>query len=168
MRRKSNVVSLIAGFFSSIFAFLGIVTCCGLPIIAGALAWLGIGASQLEFFARYQIWFIAIAVIALLFGFYQLYFRAKKNQNKKECCSNENESKNNKHVFQKILLWSATLILILLFVFNISQKELKTATQNNQEIQKDNISTPSCCLGSTQNNQEIQQDSITTTSCCPE
>lgn len=117
MRRKSNVISLIVGFFSSIFAFLGIVTCCGLPILAGVLAWLGIGASQLEFFARYQIWFIAIAVIALLFGFYQLYFRSKKNQNKKECCSstNENEkgSKKNKHVFQKILLWSATLILIL-------------------------------------------------------
>lgn len=63
MRRKSNVVSL---------------TCCGLPILAGVLAWLGIGASQLEFFARYQIWFIAIAVIALLFGFYQLYFRERQ------------------------------------------------------------------------------------------
>lgn len=107
MRRKSNVVSLIVGFFSSIFAFLGIVTCCGLPILARALAWLGIGASQLEFFASYQIWFIAIAVIALLFGFYQLYFSPKKNQNKKECCSNANELKNKK-VFQKILLWSAS------------------------------------------------------------
>jgi len=78
MRRKSNVVFLLTGFISSIFSFLGIVTCCGLPIIAGALAWLGIGASQLEFFAKYQIWFIAIAVIALLFGFYQLYFNVKK------------------------------------------------------------------------------------------
>ena len=32
MRRKSNVVSLIVGFFSSIFAFLGIVTCCGYAV----------------------------------------------------------------------------------------------------------------------------------------
>lgn len=144
MRRKSNVVSLIVGFFSSIFAFLGIVTCCGLPILAGALAWLGIGASQLEFFARYQIWFIAIAVIALLFGFYQLYFRAKKNQNKKECCSNENVLKN-KNVFQKILLWTATLILLLMLVFNKREQEFKTSNQNNQEIQQDTVITPSCC-----------------------
>lgn len=144
MRRKSNVVSLLTGFISSIFAFLGIITCCGLPIIAGALAWLGIGASQLEFFAKYQIWFIAIAVIALLFGFYQLYFNAKKNQNENECCSNKNELKNKK-VFQKILLWSATVILILMFVFNKSQKEIKTSVQKNQEIQQDSIKTPSCC-----------------------
>lgn len=144
MRRKSNVVSLIVGFFSSIFAFLGIVTCCGLPILAGALAWLGIGASQLEFFASYQIWFIAIAVIALLFGFYQLYFRTKKNQNKKECCSNENEIKS-KNVFQKILLWTATLILLLMLVLNKREQEFKTSNQNNQEIQQDTIITPSCC-----------------------
>lgn len=144
MRRKSNVVSLLTGFISSIFAFLGIITCCGLPIIAGALAWLGIGASQLEFFAKNQIWFIAIAVIALLFGFYQLYFNAKKNQNENECCSNKNELKNKK-VFQKILLWSATVILILMFVFNKSQKEIKTSVQKNQEIQQDSIKTPSCC-----------------------
>lgn len=144
MRRKSNVVSPIVGFFSSIFAFLGIVTCCGLPILAGALAWLGIGVSQLEFFARYQVLFIAIAVIALLFGFYKLYFRAKKNQSKKECCSPKNELKN-KNVFQKILLWSATLLLILMLIFNKSQQELKTSSQNKQEIQQDSIKTPSCC-----------------------
>lgn len=144
MRRKSNVVSLLTGFISSIFAFLGIITCCGLPILAGALAWLGIGATQLEFFAKNQTWFIAIAVIALLFGFYQLYFRAKINQNKNECCSNENELKNKK-VFQKILLWSATVILILMFVFNNSKKEFKTSVQKNQKIQQDTITTPSCC-----------------------
>jgi len=144
MRRKSNVVSLIVGLFSSIFAFLGIVSCCGLPILAGALAWLGIGSSQLEFFARYQVWFIAIAVIALLFGFYQLYFRVKKNQNKKECCSDGNELKA-KNIFQQVLLWSATLVLILMFVFNKSQREFKTSTQNSLEIQQDSIPAPSCC-----------------------
>lgn len=57
---------------------------------------------------------------------------------------------------------------ILMFVFNKNQKELKTSTQNNQEIKQDDNTTPSCCPGSPQNNQEIQQDSITKTSCCPE
>lgn len=144
MRRKSSVVSLIVGFFSSIFAFLGIVTCCGLPILAGGLAWLGIGASQLGFFAKYQLWFIIITIIALLFGFYHLYFKAKRIQNRNECCSGVNGLKQKK-IFQKILLWSATIILILMFALSKSQKAFNTSNQANQENKKDGVTTPSCC-----------------------
>lgn len=75
MSKKSVVGTTSVGILSSILAFLGVVSCCGMPIIAGILAWLGIGASQLSFFAEYRSLFIGIAIVALLFGFWQVYFK---------------------------------------------------------------------------------------------
>ena len=49
---------MIASVISPLLALLGVISCCGLPILAGILATLGIGASQLSFFAEYKGWFI--------------------------------------------------------------------------------------------------------------
>ena len=38
MSDKKTIWSVIAGILSSVFAFLGIVSCCGMPILAGVLA----------------------------------------------------------------------------------------------------------------------------------
>ena len=56
MSDKKTIWSVIAGILSSVFAFLGIVSCCGMPILAGVLAALGIGASQLSFFADEKVY----------------------------------------------------------------------------------------------------------------
>lgn len=45
MSNTKTIWSVIAGLLSSVFAFLGIVSCCGMPILAGVLTALGIGAS---------------------------------------------------------------------------------------------------------------------------
>ena len=50
MNQRKTIWATVAGIFSSILAFLGVVSCCGMPILAGILATLGIGASQLRFF----------------------------------------------------------------------------------------------------------------------
>ncbi|OQA86291.1 MAG: hypothetical protein BWY27_01160 [Bacteroidetes bacterium ADurb.Bin234] len=150
MKRKCKLVPIIIGFFSSILAFLGIVTCCGLPIIAGILAWLGIGASQLSFFAEYRIWFIIIAIVALLFGFYQVYFNSKKvpcceTQDKNICCSDSTKSKSKKksRLFEKIILWSGTVFIVIMFIVSNHEKKSTTMPQNSEEIQRDSVST--CC-----------------------
>ena len=44
MSKKSVIGTTSVGVFSSILAFLGVVSCCGMPIVAGVLVWLGIGA----------------------------------------------------------------------------------------------------------------------------
>lgn len=79
MGKSGTIWSMIASVISPLLALLGVISCCGLPILAGILATLGIGASQLSFFAEYKGWFIGFAIISLLFGFYQVYF-------KKETC----------------------------------------------------------------------------------
>lgn len=55
MSNTKTIWSVIAGLLSSVFAFLGIVSCCGMPILAGVLAALGIGASQLSFFVEFRV-----------------------------------------------------------------------------------------------------------------
>lgn len=49
MDKKKTIWSGITGVVASVLAFLGVVSCCGMPIIAGILATVGIGASQVLF-----------------------------------------------------------------------------------------------------------------------
>lgn len=117
MSNTKTIWSVIAGILSSVFAFLGIVSCCGMPILAGVLAALGIGASQLSFFVEYRGWFIAFAILSLLFGFYQVYFKKPCN-----CCCEENVSDKSlkkqarARVFQKIFLWAGAVIILVLLI----------------------------------------------------
>ena len=114
MSDKKTIWSVIAGILSSVFAFLGIVSCCGMPILAGVLAALGIGASQLSFFAEYKGLFIAFAIVSLIYGFYQAYFKKGKS-----CCasSDTKEKAKKKSVLPKVFLWIGTIItLLVLFI----------------------------------------------------
>ena len=77
MSKSGTIWTMIASVLSPILALLGVISCCGLPILAGILATLGIGASQLSFFAEYKGWFIGFAIISLLFGFIKHISRKK-------------------------------------------------------------------------------------------
>ncbi len=77
------------GILSGLLASLGFVTCCGFPIIAGVLSAVGIGASQLSFFAEYQPYFLLFAIISLGVGFWMLYFRSGKSSS---CCAPQSDS----------------------------------------------------------------------------
>lgn len=115
MKKKNIVTSSVIGILSSALAVLGMVGVCGFPLLAAFLAWFGIGASQLSFLSEYQALFTATAIIALLYGFYTLYF--KKTAGNSACAGNvdmENggtcgsaSSKSNK--LAKAMLWIAAL-----------------------------------------------------------
>ena len=113
MGKSGTIWSMIASVISPLLALLGVISCCGLPILAGILATLGIGASQLSFFAEYKGWFIGFAIISLLFGFYQVYFK------KETCGCGTNVSETNlkrrskSKSFQKFFLWLGVAILVL-------------------------------------------------------
>lgn len=119
MSKKSVIGTTSVGIVSSILAFLGIVSCCGLPILAGALAWLGIGASQLSFFAEYRPVFIGVAIAALLFGFWLVYFRKKGSCCPQNSCCSESPAKEEKpksQLFQKTFLWIGAAVVIAMLV----------------------------------------------------
>lgn len=129
MDRRKTIWSGITGAIASVLAFLGVVSCCGMPILAGGLAALGIGASQLSFFAEYKGWFIAFAIIALIYGFYQAYFRSAKN-----CCASSSESdtkEKKRSILPKVFLWIGTFITLA---------ALFTATPENSDA-----SASGCC-----------------------
>lgn len=92
MKNEKTVWSTVVSILSSVLAFLGIVSCCGMPVIAGILAAVGIGASQLSFFAEYRAWFIGFAIVSLLFGFTKVILgrvavvgMIRKKPNKRSC-----------------------------------------------------------------------------------
>lgn len=119
MNNKKTIWSGITSAFASILAILGMISCCGVPILAGILATIGIGASQLSFFAKYRGYFLLFAIIALIYGFYQAYFKKKSAC----CCNTEGNEGSNckkaKTIWPQICLWIGTAATLLaLFMGN--------------------------------------------------
>ena len=150
MSKKSVIGTTSVGVLSSLLAFLGVVSCCGLPVIAGILAWLGIGASQLSFFAEYRPIFIGIAIVSLLFGFWQVYFKKKSS-----CCSTtsccgtpaeaEDKPQAKSSIVQQIFLWIGAIVVILMLVLgeqNAPIEQTSNAISPQNELQSE--SSPGC------------------------
>lgn len=166
MSKLKTIGSAIVGISSSILAFLGMITCCGLPIIAGLLASIGIGASQLAFFAEYKNLFIGLAILSLLFGFYQLYFKKGKSccSSSDNCCNSNEESENTKNRksnrIQKIVLWIATAIVISILILG---DEFNNTEANVNNVSIEVTEEPTCCP-----NENPIPEEPKPVSCCPQ
>lgn len=115
MSKKTSIISV----FGSMLAGLGLLTCCGTPILVSILSVVGIGASQLEFFAKNQEIFLFISLLSLLIGFYQVYFKNKNSS----CCSSQpaQEKKIISSKSSKIMLWSSSLIVIIVLILSFNK-----------------------------------------------
>lgn len=147
MSKKSVIGTTSVGVLSSILAFLGVVSCCGMPIVAGILTWLGIGASQLSFFAEYRPVFIGIAIVALLFGFWQVYFKKPSS-----CCTTANsccgtpakDEKTKSNIVQKIFLWMGAIVVIAMLFMENQSEATPEASPLAPAVQIKNEQ-PGCC-----------------------
>ncbi|RKD96801.1 mercuric transporter MerT family protein [Marinifilum flexuosum] len=110
-----NNRSPIAGAGAAILAALGSITCCGAPIIAGILASLGIGASQLSFLHAMQPYLISVALISLTIGFYRLYFKKPT-----ACCNTESTGKTPSNRRAKLFLWVVSIFTIVLLGLSLT------------------------------------------------
>lgn len=148
MSKKSVIGTTSVGVFSSILAFLGVVSCCGMPIVAGVLAWLGIGASQLSFFAEYRPVFIGIAIVALLFGFWQVYFKKPSAccaTTTNSCCgASAKDEKPKSNIVQKIFLWVGAIVIIAMFFMGNRSESAPEANSLAPAVQIQSEQ-PSCC-----------------------
>lgn len=179
MSKSKTVWATIVGVLSSVFAFLGLIGCCGLPILAGVLAWLGIGASQLSFFAKYQWWFIGFAIVALLFGFYQVYFKKNKGccETTADSCCSSDTGKSKSRLFQKIFLWIGAVVIAVMLIIGFTEKSAVNSSAGGccpgeEAIQNSGGCCPSgeaviddggCCPAPVQPEKEEIQ-----TGCCPQ
>lgn len=163
MNNKKTIWSTVVSILSSVLAFLGIVSCCGMPLLAGVLAALGIGASQLAFFAEYRGWFIGLAIVSLLFGFYQSYFRTCN------CCGNDSEEAKRKKArsiaIQRVFLWAGAIVVTAL-LFAGNGKQTNTSTSCCPVGQEETIMQTDCC-GNSDTNSQYGRDTMEQTSCCP-
>ncbi|MGL4944328.1 MAG: hypothetical protein ACRC46_14195 [Thermoguttaceae bacterium] len=157
MKNSNPFFATLAGILSSGLVLLGMVTCCGMPLLAGILAAVGVGASQLSFLAKYQGMFMGIAIASLMFGFYQAYFAKKASccggatEEPQGCCCCASDAtastvpKPSRFLqYQKIFLWIGAAVVGAVLVFSGN-----SSTTNNTDADS------SCCPDSSP------------TSCCP-
>jgi len=139
MNRRKLVSTSVVGLFSSIFGFLGIISCCGFPLIAAFLAWFGIGASQLSFFSEYQHLFTWVAIIALLYGFYTIYIKQAKVNTASSCCDTDNNSTSNQFCctsskktswLTKIMLWIGVIAVSATFFVDADNSNASNSEQS--------------------------------------
>lgn len=169
MSKKSVIGTTSVGILSSVLAFLGVVSCCGLPIIAGALAWLGIGASQLSFFAEYRPIFIGLAIVALLFGFWQVYFRKPSSCCSTSSCCGTTEKKDEKpksNRFQKIFLWIGAIVIAAMLIWgneNVQPTQQSDSLAPQIQLQDGQSG---CCPSDSPDEKKVEEDK--SSGCCPQ
>lgn len=112
--------SSFAGAGAAILAALGSITCCGAPVIAGILASVGIGASQLNYLHALQPYLISVALISLGIGFYRLYFKKRGN-----CCSTESAGKIKGNGRSKLFLWVVSFFTIVLLGLSLTNSNAR-------------------------------------------
>ncbi len=150
MNKKTEVSSSLTGAVLSLLSALGLISCCGFPILAGALAWLGIGASQLSFLEKYHTLITIFAIAALLYSFYILYVKeliSKKDHSSNldpSCCSTPKKGSNK---IAKLFFW----IGVLAVAFSIYSKNANAKPEVQDsccETEQTETKTPpasSCC-----------------------
>ncbi len=180
MNKKKLVTTSLVGLLSSVLAFLGIIGCCGFPLLAAFLAWFGIGASQLSFFSEYQHLFTGIAIVALIYGFYTVYFKQTSSENTNDCCTAEGQidgdelscctpSKGSGKV-AKIMLWIGVVAVLSTFFMDRGNSQASVAEQGccPVDVVEPVVEKPvsnSCCPGPS--SEEAEQDQAPEkTSCC--
>lgn len=185
MNKKNLVTTSAVGLLSSALAFLGIISCCGFPLIAAFLAWFGIGASQLSFLSKYQYLFTGIAIIALLYGFYTIYFKKEKESNSAGCCSvevKENTGETNcctpskkSSLFAKVMLWIGVVAVATTFFMdnenvNTSNTQQGCCPTEVPELSKQIKAKSSCCPADLSDVSESEQTIAPEkkTTCCPQ
>lgn len=134
--RKNVLTGSIVSLLSTALASLGMISVCGFPLLASFLAWFGIGASQLSFLSDYQYLLKGIAIIALVYAFYVVYFKKNKSDINDDPCNTKTNS-NNKckgsfNYIVKSMLWLASIAIILsFFVGNDNKSNIST---NAEEV----------------------------------
>jgi len=176
MTKTKQVTTAVVGLLTSLLAFLGIVSCCGLPLIAAFLAWLGIGASHLSFFSEYKSVFTTTAIIALIYGFYTIYVQKKadkstqfsnsNDENETKCCSSQATSNH----LVKTLLWTCVVVLITTLFFDTKTKEPVNPIGGTSQTTKTSREKTLCCETDTILLKPVfkaQRNLIEKSSCCP-
>lgn len=182
MSKKNLVTTSLVSLLSSTLAFLGIIGCCGFPLIAAFLAWFGIGASQLGFFADYQTIFTSVAITSLIYGFYTIYFKKSIAKSENDCCkvniieegtieSSCSTSKPSSNVFAKSLLWLAAFAVGSSFFMNDSNATGGENSESNccvvenvQEVEE--AKTSPCCEIESVVDRTKKQDVVEDSNCC--
>ena len=96
-----------------ILAALGATSCCVLPLALTVLGVSGAWMSNLRALSPYQPYFLALSVLAIGYGFYQVYWKPRKLCAEGKACGRPIGSN-----IVKIGLWTGTVIVLATATFS--------------------------------------------------
>lgn len=109
-REEGRPSGLLAPALAVLAAF-GASLCCVGPIL---FVTLGVGAGLASTFEPLRPWFTGLAILGLGIGFYTVYGRPANEQ---ACAPGEACARPRSRRREKILLWSATLLAVVIWSF---------------------------------------------------
>ncbi len=97
----------------SVFGAILASSCCIAPLVLLTLGVSGAWISNLTALEPYKPYFIAVTLVFLGLGFWQVYFKPKKDCSEGSYCARPNSSR-----ITKAALWAATGLIILAATIN--------------------------------------------------
>lgn len=97
-----------------IFAALAATTCCVLPLALTVLGISGAWMSNLRAMAPYQPYFVALSVLVIGYGFYQVYWKPRKMCAERKVCARPIGGN-----IVKTSLWIGTAIVLTVVTFSL-------------------------------------------------
>ena len=97
----------------SVFGAILASSCCIAPLVLLTLGVSGAWISNLTALEPYKPYFIAVTLVFLGLGFWQVYFKPKKDCAEGSYCARPNSSR-----ITKAALWGATVLIILAATIN--------------------------------------------------
>lgn len=109
---ESGVAGSRLAAVGGILGAIAASTCCVLPFALFTLGVSGAWVGNLTALEPYQPYFIAVTVAFLAYGYYAVYWKAKKACAEGTYCASPKSTR-----FTRIGLWTATVLVILAYAF---------------------------------------------------
>ncbi|MBP9109232.1 MAG: cation transporter [Pyrinomonadaceae bacterium] len=129
----TNILDKV-GSFGAVFAAVASSLCCILPVVAIVF---GLGAFGVaSVFETLRPYFLILAVSALAFSFYRIYFRREQCADR-EACSTKPVGR-----FNQIVLWLAAVAVIAIAAFPYYTAYIVSAMSSQTAVSENNIEVP--------------------------
>ena len=95
-----------------VLAVLGATTCCILPLILTLIGVSGAWMANLRALSPYQPYFVILSVLAISYGFYQVYWKPRKQCAEGQVCARPISGN-----IVKVALWTGAVLVLATVTF---------------------------------------------------
>ena len=114
LERKNEGQKSIPNWLAAggVLAVLGATTCCILPLVLTLIGVSGAWMANLRALSPYQPYFVILSVLAISYGFYQVYWKPRKQCAEGQACARPIGGN-----IVKVTLWTGALLVLATVTF---------------------------------------------------